>query len=140
MFALKGEPLGRTGIMKHEIVNSNDRPVHQAQRRLPIHQVEMVEQDMEDMKSAGVIRPSDSPVVIVKKKDGSCRFCIDYRRLNEVTVQDAYPLPRVEDSLDVLEGSVYFSTLDLASGYWQFKMKEEEKAKTAFAMWYGLWE
>ena len=86
-----------------------------------MHQVDMVEEAMEDMKRAGVIRPSKSPwaspVVIVRKKGGSCHFCIDYRRLNEVTVKDAYPLPRIEDSLDILEGSSVFSTLDLASGY-----------------------
>jgi hypothetical protein len=109
-----------------------------------MHQVEMVEEEMKKMMDAGVIRPSKSPwaspVVIVRKKDGSCRFCIDFRRVNEVTVKDAYPLPRVEDSLDVLQGSAYFSTLDLASGYWQVEMEEIDKEKTAFASKYGSWE
>ena len=144
VFALKGDPLGRTGVVKHEIDTADAAPIRQAPRRIPLHQVDMVEEAMEDMKGSGVIRPSESPwaspVVIVRKKDGGCRFCIDYRRLNDVTIKDAYPLPRVEDSLDSLAGSAYFSTLDLKSGYWQVEMDEQSKAKTAFASKYGLWE
>ena len=88
------------------------------------------------MIEINVIRPSKSPyssnVVIVRKKDGSIRFCVDFRKLNSKTIKDAYAVPRVEDSLHVLAGAKYFSKLDLRSGYWQVEIKEEDKKKTAF--------
>lgn len=91
-----------------------------------------------------VIKPSNSPwaspIVLVKKKDGSTRFCVDYRRLNSVTVKGAYPLPRVDESFDSLAGAKYFCTLDLASGYWQVVMQPEDRPKTAFASHKGLFE
>ena len=90
------------------------------------------------MLAQGTVEPSDSPwsapICLVKNKDGSCRFCIDFRQLNAVTVKDTYPLPRIDDTLDLLAGSVWFSTLDLASGYWQIKMSENSKKKTAFVI------
>ena len=103
-----------------------------------------VERNIDDMLAKGVIQPSNSPwsspIVLVKKKDGTHRFCVDYRRLNSCTLQDAYPLPRIDESLDQLSGSTWFSTLDLCSGYWQVEMDPADKAKTAFTTRQGLFE
>ena len=79
-------------------------------------------------------------MVLVREKDGNWRFCVDYRRLNAVTPQDAYPLPRIDDSLDALSGSKFFSTLDLVSGYWQVPLDADASEKSAFATRSGLWK
>lgn len=81
-----------------------------------------------------------STIVLVQKKDGSTRFCVDYRKLNHVTVKDAYPLPRIDESVDALSGSKYFCTLDMASGYWQVAMDENDRHKTAFVTHKGLFQ
>ena len=91
-----------------------------------------------------VIQPSVSPwassIVLVQKKGGSTRFCVDYRKVNAVTRKDAYPLPRIDDALDTLAGSKPFSTLDLISGYWQVEMNSDDQEKTAFCTLDGLFE
>ena len=94
------------------------------------------QQQVKEMLRDGVIRSSSSPwaspVVMVKKKDGSMRFCVDFRQMNDATIKDAHPLPRIDDTLESLYGAQYFTTLDLKSGYWQVPIKEEDKEKTAF--------
>ncbi|CAK1599828.1 unnamed protein product [Parnassius mnemosyne] len=99
---------------------------------------------IEGMVKDGVNEPSSSPwcspVVLVKKKDGSMRFCVDYRRLNDVKKKDSYSLPRIDDTLDTLTGVKWFSTLDLKSGYWQAEIDPKDKKKTAFSTRKGLWQ
>jgi len=142
-FQKSDKPLSRTTTVEHGI-EVEGRPIKQAPRRLPYHKQAIVKEELEKMLKAGVIRPSSSPwaspIVLVTKKDGTTRFCIDYRLLNAVTIKDAFPLPRIDESLDTLAGSVYFCTMDLASGFWQIGMMEDDKAKTAFCTKFGLFE
>ena len=95
-----------------------------------------VKAEIKKMLQQGVIRKSCSPwsfpVVMIKKNDGAWRFCIDFRKVNSVTRKDAYPLPRIDETLESLSGSQYFTALDLASGYWQVEVSENDKEKTAF--------
>ncbi len=84
--------------------------------------------------------PWSAPVVLVQKKDGTHRFCIDYRRLNDVTIKDSHPLPRVDDTLDRLSGARVFSTIDLTAGYWQIPLNPNDKEKTAFSAGTGLYQ
>lgn len=104
----------------------------------------VVEREVARMLDCGIIGPSTSPwssgVVLAPKKDGSWRFCVDYTRLNKVTEKDVYPLPRIDDLLAALQGASCFSTLDMATGYWQIPMAQEDKKKTAFTTHVGLYE
>lgn len=99
---------------------------------------------LSDMERHDVIQPSSSPwaspVVLVQKEDGKLRFCINYRKLNAITRKDAYPIPRIDDTLDTLAGSTWFTTLDLVSGHWQVEVSDNDRGKTAFFMQKGLFE
>ena len=143
LFISKADPLGRTDKVKHPI-RTEGPPIRQPIRRLPEALKRAVDVETKRMLDEGVIRtsssPWSSPVVMVRKKDGSWRFCIDYRKLNSVTHRDAYPLPRIDSTLDTLLGSKYFTTLDLASGYWQVEINESDKEKTAFSTRQGHFE
>lgn len=144
VFSFTSADLGRTTAALHHIDTGTAKPIKQSPRRLPLSSVKEVDQLIHDMQSQDVIEPSSSPwaspIVLVKKKDGSTRFCVDYRRLNEVTKKDSYPLPRIDDTLHALAGAALFSTLDLRSGYWQVGVAPQHKEKTAFTTGRGLWQ
>ena len=143
IFAEDGE-LGRTDKIKHNIDTGNAQPIRQPVRRLPVCHKGGLKSLLNEMEEKEVIRPSHSPwaspIVLVCKKDGSQRFCVDYQKLNAVTWKDAYPIPRIDDTLDTLSGSWWFSTLDMVSGYWQVEVGEQDREKTAFCTPYGLYE
>ncbi len=137
--------MGRTAVLFHEIDTGDSQPIHQPARRLPYgFQRDSVDTQVADLLEAGVIRPSKSPwaspLVMVKKKDGSIRMCVDYRRLNSVTKGDRFPLPRLDEALDVFSGSVIFSSLALAMAYHQVPVSESDVEKTAFFTNSGLFE
>ena len=143
VFPAPGEPvIGRSKSVQHEIEINDARPVRCGPRRLAPAGLRREQDCVREMLSGGQIEPSDSPwaspVVLVTKKDGSTRFCVDYRRLNSLAVKDAYLLPRIDDSLRLLGNQQWFSTMDLASGYWQVAMSPEAKKKGAFVTNEGL--
>ena len=144
VFAMSKMDVGRTGKLKHSIFTGNATPVRQSTRRIPVHRRDEVQKMLKDMLRDDIIEPSNSPwaspIVLVRKKDGSVRMCIDYRKLNAITQKDAFPLPRIDDTLDILSGSKWFSTLDLISGYWQVEVAKEDRDKTAFCTQEGLFE
>src|ERR1051325_1159306 len=136
--------IGRTDLIKHEINTSDSNPVaQQAYKSNPIKK-EFIEKEVADMETRQLIRRSMSPwaapVVIVEKKDGTKCFCVDYRGLNKVTKSDRFPLPRIDELLESFRTANWFSTIDLASGYWQVEVAEKDKEKTAFITHKGLYE
>ena len=136
--------LGRTTSVTHHIDTGSHAPLRQRPYRVSAAERQIISEQVDDMLKRAVIQPSQSPwsspVVLVRKKDGSIRFCVDYRRLNKITRKDVYPLPRIDDALDCLQGAEYFSSLDLRSGYWQVPMDVTDRAKTAFVTPDGLYE
>ena len=144
VFALDSSELGTTQLVTHSIDAGQHRPIKQPVRRTPFALRKKVDELVEEMLRQGVIEPSSSPwaspIVLVQKKDGGVRFCVDYRRLNQITKLDEFPLPRIDDTLDLLLGSCHFSALDLASGYWQVAMDPDSKEKTAFTTYSGLYQ
>ena len=145
VFAKSDLDLGRCNIIKHAIKSTDPQSFKECYRRIPPHLYEEVKQHLQEMVEVGASRRSfslwASVVVLVRKKDGGLRFCIDLRKLNSRTVKDGYSLPRIEDTLDCLYGAMWFSTLNLKSGYWHVELVEEAKPLTAFTMGpLGLWE
>lgn len=144
VFSTAPDDLGRTHIVQHRIDVGSARPIKQSPRRMPLAKHEESRKIIDDMLRQGVIEPSSSPwaspIVMVRKKDGSTRFCVDYRRLNAVTIKDSFPLPRIDDTLDAVAESVWYSTLDCQSGYWQVEVHPDDREKTAFATRDGLWQ
>ena len=144
VFADDSGDLGKADKLQHTINTGDALPIRPPPRRIPAVPREEVRKLLREMEEKRIIRPSKSPwaspVVLVKKKDGSTRFCVDYRRLNSVTHKDAYPLPRIDDTLQSLSGSKWFSTIDLLSRYWQVDITESDREKTAFITHDGLFE
>uniref|UniRef100_A0A1X7VYS9 Reverse transcriptase domain-containing protein n=1 Tax=Amphimedon queenslandica TaxID=400682 RepID=A0A1X7VYS9_AMPQE len=140
---LKGKP-GHTRITEHRIVTGSCRPVCQTPYRIPYAYHSEVDKEIQDMMAEGVIEPlkSDwaSPMVIVRKKNNTLRLCVDYRKLNAQTEIDAYPMLRIDDILDQIGQANYFTTLDLARGYWQVPVAEEDRHKTAFISPFGRYQ
>ena len=144
LFASKDSELGYTDTVKMQIEVENHEPIEMRPYRTPIKNREVIDKAINEMLDANIIRRSRSPwsfpVVIVDKKDGSKRFCVDFRKLNQVTKKNSYPLPLIDDILALLGKAKYFTSLDLKSGYWQVAMDDQDKEKTAFACHKGLFE
>ena len=130
--------LGCAKKFSHRIILNDERPVKQMPRRVSWSQRQIIDREIEEMLERDVIESSCSPwatpIVLVKKKDGSTRFCVDYRALNHQTKKDAFPIPNPNDILDELAGSKHFAAIDLKSGFWQIPMESSDKEKTAFCV------
>ena len=149
LFFKEGDRLSHTTEIEHEIITSNENPIFSKIYRYPqIHEQEITSQ-IQDMLKQGIIRESNSPYssplwIVPKKIDNSgkkkWRIVIDYRKLNEVTIDDKFPIPNIENILDKLGKSQYFTTLDLAKGFHQILVKDEDRKKTAFSTPLGHYE
>ena len=143
-FAKTRTEYGKCSVLKHKIDTAETAPVRQPLRRTPQAFQGEEEKYIQEQLEAGVMQPSSSawssPIVMVRKKTGDVRVCIDYRKLNERTIKDAYPLPRIGMCLDCLASTKIFSTIDLQSAYMQLEVAEEDRHKTAFIAKYGLFE
>ena len=144
LFSKNSKAPGRTSRIHHNIEVENERPINCPPYHAGPKERQVIETQINEMLESDVIKPSKSPwaspIVLVKKKDNSVRFCIDYRKLNKITKKDVYPLPRIDDSLNALGRARYFSSFDLASGYWQIPMNPVDQEKTAFVSHHGLFE
>ncbi|CAL9692669.1 unnamed protein product [Knipowitschia caucasica] len=144
IFAARDEDCTQTRLVQHSIDTGSAPPIRLRPHRLALSKRQLAEDMIHKMLAAGIIEPSSSPwaapVVLVRKRLGGWRFCVDYRRLNAVTKKDSYPLPRIDDALDYISGSSWFSSLDMRSGYWQVELSPQARAKTAFTFGQGLWQ
>lgn len=137
-FSLHDFDIGKAKGIYHEINLTDPKPFRERYRRIPPSMLQEVRDHISMMLDCGVIKPSQSPyaspVVLVRKKSGALRFCVDFRKLNASTIRDSYGLPRAEDLFDRLSGARWFSTLDLKSGYWQIEMDSRHKCLTGFTV------
>ncbi|GJY45081.1 putative reverse transcriptase domain-containing protein [Tanacetum coccineum] len=140
---LSGLPLVREIEFRIDLIPGASPVVKSPYRLAPSEMLELSNQ-LKELQEKGFIRPSHSPwgapVLFVKKKDGAMRMCIDYRELNKLTIKNRYPLPRIDDLFDQLQGACCFSKIDLRSGYHQLRVREEDIPKTAFRTRYGHFE
>ena len=137
--------IGHTPTIKHRIDLLDETPLKQRHRRIPPAMYEEVRSHLQQLKEGGIIQesssPWSSPVVLVRKKNGKLRFCVDYRQLNQRTIKDSYALPRIDELMDHFGGCKYFSTLDMRSGFYQVEVEEQHKERTAFTVGpLGFWE
>jgi len=143
VFSMGELDLGETSLAAHRIDTGDSMPMRQTLRRQPFYLLDKIDENVQNMLKAGVIEPSCSPwtsnIVVVTKKDGSLRFCVDYRKLNSVMRRDAYPLPRMDSCLDALSGARYFNAFDLRSGYHQVPMDMRDADKTTFIVRTGTY-
>ena len=143
-FSVSGDPLGCTHLVQHKINTGDNPPIHQHPYRLSPPKRDLATKMIKELIDEGFVVPSNSPwaspIVIVDKKTGEKRFCVDYRKLNSITKRDVYPLPDIQLALDCLQGAQYFSLLDLKSGYYQIAMDPVDQEKTAFCTQDGLYE
>jgi hypothetical protein len=144
VFSTSDTDLGCVDTVKHRIPTTDEVPIILPYRRVPPALLQEVKDHLELLRRQGIIRESSSsyasPIVLVRKKDGRLRMCCDFRSLNAKTIRDAHPLPRIQDSLDSLNGSKFFSSLDLKSAYNQIPVHEDDIHKTAFTTPIGLHE
>ena len=144
LFARSDMDLGRTDTVQCHIDTADHPPIKTRPYRTPLQDREVVSKAIDDMLEAKIIRRSQSPwsfgLVVVGKKDGSKRICVDYRKLNEITKKNSYPLPLIDDLLSILGEAKVFTSLDLKSGYWQVSVAEEDREKTAFSCFRGAYE
>ena len=135
---------GRTTLAEHHIHTGTSPPVRLAPYRLAHAHRGIIEEELKEMQECGIIEPSSSewasPMVLVKKKDGTLRLCVDYRRVNAISATDAYPLPRIDDIIDQIGGAKYLTTIDLTKGYWQVPVASSDRGKTAFCTPFGLFQ
>ena len=139
IFSKSSSDIGHTTRIQHHIDVENAKPVKKVPYRIPLAKRRVAEQEIQQMAEDGIIEKCpqsawNAPVVMVTKPDQSIRFCCDFRGLNEVTVKDCQSLPRIDDSLDALSGSKWWSCLDMKSGYWQIDIAEEDRHRTAFSI------
>lgn len=144
IFSVHNQDYGRTNIVQHSIKTGDASPRKQRAYRTSPHVRAEIDRQVQQLLSQDIIEescsPWASPVVLVKKKDGTYQFCIDFRKLNAVTIKDSYPLPCPADALDSLSGACWFSTMDLSSGYWQVELNPSDKEKTAFTTGSALYQ
>ncbi|KAK3097999.1 hypothetical protein FSP39_015198 [Pinctada imbricata] len=144
IFVRNSQDLGCFSPVKHKIQTGDALPIKQPVRRTPIGFKDEEKDHLESLIKSGIVVPSQSewasPVVLVRKKDGGVRWCIDYRKVNSVTTKDSYPLPNIEECIDTLAGATVFSTIDLQQGYHQIEVDPDDRLKTAFITRYGLFE
>ncbi|EYB93770.1 hypothetical protein Y032_0179g741 [Ancylostoma ceylanicum] len=144
LFGVFDQELTQTSLVEHDIETGSAQPIRQKARPVPLGTRIELRKILEDLVKRDIIEPSQSnwssPIVLVRKKDGTLRLCVDYRKLNKVSHIDGYPLPTIDTILQNLSGKRYFSTLDLASGYWQIKLPNDAKATSAFVTTEGLFQ